>query len=232
MNASTQSRHGRQTAFTLIELLVVIAVIGILAALIFPVIGVIKDKEKIKVAQSELSQVEAAIDAYKARRGTYPPDDPANPVINPLYYELEGTTMTNVSGSVSYTTKDGSSTVTAGDLQTYFGVSGLVNVSRGSGDEAVKADTFLVQLRPNQIGQLTVPASQPLILVSSVGWDNDNAGQQIVPSTVTSAMRLTPIQYNSSHPTNNPTSYDLWIDILIRGKTNRVCNWGTGKQVL
>jgi prepilin-type N-terminal cleavage/methylation domain-containing protein len=229
MKTITHSPQSQREAFTLIELLVVIAVIGILAALIFPVIGVIKDKEKIGVAKSELAQVESALNAYKARFGTYPPDNPASPLINPLYYELEGTTMTNVGGVVSFTTKDGGSTVTAPDLTTAFGVSGLVNVSRGSGDDAVKAETFLINLRPNQIGQLTATASKPLVLVSTVGWDNDNPGQQIISTT---ASRQTPIQYNSSHPANNPTSYDLWIDILIRGKTNRICNWGTGKQIL
>src|SRR5450759_725568 len=88
-----------------IELLVVIAVIGILAALIFPITGALKKKKMITVAQAELAQVETAIDAYKAKYGTYPPDNPANPLINPLYFELEGTTN---NGSGYYQTLDGS----------------------------------------------------------------------------------------------------------------------------
>jgi hypothetical protein len=41
---------------------------------------------------------------------------------------------------------------------------------------------------------------------------------------------LNPWRYNSSNPTNNPGSYDLWIQLVIGGKSNLICNWS--KQVL
>jgi hypothetical protein len=115
-----------------------------------------------------------------------------------------------------------------------FGVSGFVNVSKGSGDEGVKAESFLVQLRPNQIGQLDQLSGTPppRILICSVGWDNEDSAQQIVPSTRTSSVRLDPFQYNSSHPINNPSSYDLWVDVLLKGRTNRISNWSAKPQVL
>jgi hypothetical protein len=31
--------------------------------------------------------------------------------------------------------------------------------------------------------------------------------------------------YNPSSPTNNPNSYDLWVDVLTNDGTNRVSNW-------
>jgi len=37
--------------------------------------------------------------------------------------------------------------------------------------------------------------------------------------------KINPYRYNSSSPTNNPRSYDLWIDVLIGGKFNRISNW-------
>ncbi|HOW79554.1 MAG TPA: hypothetical protein PK406_08895, partial [Verrucomicrobiota bacterium] len=37
--------------------------------------------------------------------------------------------------------------------------------------------------------------------------------------------KLNPWRYNSSNPTNNPNSFDLWMDIAVGGKTNRICNW-------
>lgn len=234
MNNSTHHPRLRRKAFTLIELLVVIAVIGVLASLIFPITGVLKKKRMITVAQAELAQVETAIDAYKARYGTYPPDNPNSVVVNPLYFELMGTTN---AGS-AFVAKDGSSQVQSTDLGTTFGVSGFVNVTRGgNADEAVKADTFLSQLRPNQIGQLggvgpTPPPPRPCILVCSVGWDNDNTAQQIVPFILAQVTKLTPFQYSSSHPINNPNSYDLWVDLLIKGKTNRISNWSKQAQVL
>jgi hypothetical protein len=32
--------------------------------------------------------------------------------------------------------------------------------------------------------------------------------------------------------TNNPSSYDLWIDLSISGKTNRISNWTRQPQIL
>jgi len=32
-------------------------------------------------------------------------------------------------------------------------------------------------------------------------------------------------RYSSTSPVNNTGSFDLWVDVLIGGKTNRICNW-------
>jgi hypothetical protein len=53
-----------------------------------------------------------------------------------------------------------------------------------------------------------------------VTWPSDRGA-------VISGTTLNPWRYNSSHPTNNTGGYDLWVDLVIRGKTNRVCNWST-----
>jgi hypothetical protein len=37
--------------------------------------------------------------------------------------------------------------------------------------------------------------------------------------------KINPWNYNSSSPTNNPREFDLWIDIPIGGKINRISNW-------
>ena len=91
------STFGPRPAFTLIELLVVIAIMGVLAALIFPVLGEVKKRQYINHAQAEMAQLETAIERYKAAYGFYPPGNqlnPANPLVNQLYYELTGTTNT------------------------------------------------------------------------------------------------------------------------------------------
>jgi prepilin-type N-terminal cleavage/methylation domain-containing protein len=232
MNNSTDHPRLRRTAFTLIELLVVIAIIGVLAALIFPITGALKKKRMITVAQAGLSEMEAAIDAYKSKFGTYPPDNPGSSLINPLYYELMGTTN---KGTVFFT-KDGSGQIANADL-VLLGVTGFVNVSKGgNSDDAVKASTFLPQLHANQIGQIKGIGVTPIsILVSSVGWDTDDTARQLVLTTAppnATQTRLTPWQYNFSHPINNPNTYDLWVDLLINGKTNRISNWSKQPQVL
>ena len=42
---------------------------------------------------------------------------------------------------------------------------------------------------------------------------------------------MNPWRYNSSSPTNNPGSYDLWVQLSIGGKTNLICNWSKQVQI-
>src|SRR3989442_11771901 len=88
LRPSTLDPHRHPPAFTLIELLVVIAVIAILATLIFPVTGAVYAARTKARAKAELAEIETAIERYKDKRGHYPPDNPGNPVLNQLYYEL------------------------------------------------------------------------------------------------------------------------------------------------
>jgi prepilin-type N-terminal cleavage/methylation domain-containing protein len=65
----------QRSGFTLVELLVVIAIIGILAALITPALSNVMwaaRQTKIKV---ETDQLASALEAYKAKYGSYPPSN-------------------------------------------------------------------------------------------------------------------------------------------------------------
>src|SRR5882672_2734151 len=114
-------------AFTLIELLVVIAVIAILAALVIPVSGAVRAAGTKRRAMAELTEVETLIESYKEKLGHYPPDNPGNPLLNQLYYELMGTT--NDAGTRSFITLDGSTSLPTNAVRASFGpgVSGFVN---------------------------------------------------------------------------------------------------------
>jgi prepilin-type N-terminal cleavage/methylation domain-containing protein len=215
-------------AFTLIELLVVIAIIGILAALVFPVVGVVNKNKQLTLAKAQLQQIQQAIEGYHTKLGFYPPDSTItnNVVTNQLYFELMGTTNdgTATIAAQNYVTIDGSAQATTAQLNQFFGITGLANSSTRahSDDTGSAASGFLTHLLPNQVGKVdpSSPAtSQILILVCPVGW----------PSTLSPVLQnnptLNPWRYTSSHPTNNVGSYDLWVDLVIRGKTNRVCNW-------
>lgn len=61
--------------FTLIELLVVIAIIGLLVALLTPVIQSAICSAEEGTAQTEISDMTAALDTYKGQLGIYPKDD-------------------------------------------------------------------------------------------------------------------------------------------------------------
>ncbi|MDX2064658.1 MAG: type II secretion system protein [Fimbriimonadaceae bacterium] len=63
----------RRQAFTLIELLVVIAIIGILAGITFPVFARAKDGAYRSSDITNMNQLRAAIQLYKADQGAYPP---------------------------------------------------------------------------------------------------------------------------------------------------------------
>jgi len=208
-------------AFTLIELLVVIAVIAILASLVFPVTAAVNRVKIRSKARVELAQLQMAIDNYRAKLGHFPPDNPGRPSTNQLYFELLGTTNIGAAGAPVYRTLDGSATISSTLLNSDFGagVSGFVNCTpAGGGDEGRFATPFLNGLKPGQIAALPTDPNVKFIVCS-------------VPSPNTASLgylgagTLTPFYYNSTNPTNNPSTYDLWVDVMIAGKTNRICNW-------
>ena len=220
----------RRAAFTLIELIIVIAIIGILASLIFPIAGVVNRKKQISTAQTQLKALETAIDGYKTKLGYYPPDNTNNPAINPLYFELMGTTNNGAGAAKppnTWVTIDGSAQIDSvtppNTISQVFGVTGFANTSTRahSDDEGAAASSFLKNLTANEIGTIDPKFPNIKILVCSVPWPADRS------ALVSNNPPMNPFQYNSSHPTNNTGSYDLWVDLIIGGKTNRVCNWST-----
>ena len=58
--------------FTLIELLTVIAIIGILAAILIPTVGAVRQNAKIAASKSVLSQYVNAIQAFRGEYGRFP----------------------------------------------------------------------------------------------------------------------------------------------------------------
>ena len=224
----------RRQAFTLIELIVVIAIIGLLAAMIIPVVGVVNRQKQIKTAQTQLQAMQLAIDSYKTKLGFYPPDNTNSPAINQLYFELMGTTN-NGAGAANppniWGTMDGSAQIGTTPLPSnpynisqVFSVVGFANSStRAHSDDAGSAaTTFINNLTPNQIGLYDPAVPDVKLLVCSVAWPLEKT-----PPPVSKNAPLNPWRYVSTHPTNNSGSYDLWVDLVIAGKTNRVCNWST-----
>lgn len=71
-------RHCNAHGFTLMELLVVMAIIGVLAAILFPVLGVARQKAMVSKVQQELKGLELAIQDYQMDHGSFPaPTDPS-----------------------------------------------------------------------------------------------------------------------------------------------------------
>ncbi|MCX6926750.1 MAG: prepilin-type N-terminal cleavage/methylation domain-containing protein [Verrucomicrobia bacterium] len=208
-------------AFSLIELLVVIGVIVVLAAMTFPIMGAVKRAQAIHRARAELSHIETAIEAYKTKLGFYPPDNPPNWTRNQLYFELLGTTPITVGGQPAYQTLDSRTSIRNVDFTAAFGsppkVTGFMNFSKaGAGDDAPVAVNFLTGLKAAQFLAVSSPFKCTVLGVSMDGWP--------VCTGLTSG-EIVPYGYNSSDPKHNLKSFDLWVDIIAGGKTNRISNW-------
>ncbi len=207
----------RRRAFTLVEMLVVMAVIATLAAILFPAFSAFKINAAKKKARAEMVKVVMAIESYKAQLGHYPPDHVVaggvNPLINSLYFELSGTTNTGV----NFNTLDGAASIPIGSVTTTFGQAGFVNCSKGGGDDnAQPAHVFLRSLPPAQYFDYT---NNVRLLTCSIKWPEANG------AAITGVPSVNPWRYVSTGPTNNPGQYDLWVDIVVGGKTNRISNW-------
>lgn len=64
--------YRKQTGFTLIELLVVIAIIGVLAGILLPALGRVKQTARITQAKTEITGLVGAISQYYTDTGRYP----------------------------------------------------------------------------------------------------------------------------------------------------------------
>jgi prepilin-type N-terminal cleavage/methylation domain-containing protein len=215
--------HHRPRAFTLIELLVVISVIGVLAALTFPAVRGVKLMVMRARARAELVQLETAIERFNHKLGYYPPDNPGNWAVPPLYYELLGTT----NDGVYFRTLDGSTQIKVTDLSsgtTPFGpnITGFVNCSRpGKGDDLPGAMAFAKGFKLGQFMSITNTGAPTPVFVLGAALE----GPPSLGAASSSSVKFSPWRYNSSSPRYNTKSYDLWIDVMAGDKTNRICNW-------
>jgi prepilin-type N-terminal cleavage/methylation domain-containing protein len=212
----------RRRGFTLIELLVVMAIMALLAAMLFTSVRNARAARLKNRAKVELKQIETLIELYKSKLGHYPPSSSsAPPTVTPLYYELSGTRL--VTGT--YTTLNGNSQLRATDVNVAFGVTGFVNSidSAGSQDGQQPQDFAKGSL---QLGQfLQVPITNGALGASTHAIVLGSAleGTGMLPGV--SGGSINPFGYNSLNPTNNPRSYDLWLDVTVNGMTYRFCNW-------
>ena len=210
------------SAFTLLELLVVIAIIVVIAALLLPVGSIVKQRAIIHAAQAQMAQLETAIDRYKAAYGFYPPGNAnTGPFTNQLYYELSGHDQ-HCPPSVMPFIKPWT---TAPKLiptmpAAAFGVSGFINCTKPGSDEVfMRAQDFLPDLRPNQIGTV------------SYQWRRSGEQSSLPPSAGrTRAIKplgqpdINPWRYNSARHQQSQLVRFV-VQLVISGQTNLICNW-------
>lgn len=204
-----RERHGQ--AFTLVEVLVVIAIIAVLAGLILGMTRYASDQRKISRVQAELAGWTTLIAAYHDKMGFYPPSNTNNPALNPLFYELAGTT--NVDAD-TYQVVNWPETIDAALIQKVFGLGRFINSSADPSELRYSAKS----IQPNQLVSVkqddwAEAVQMPLVAVRGPGPFGE-------ADTVTNTWR-----YNSFNPTNNPNTYDLWAEVLIGDEVRIIGNW-------
>jgi prepilin-type N-terminal cleavage/methylation domain-containing protein len=195
------------TAFTLVEILIVISIIAILAALVVGLAGGAAEKKNRARVETELHQIETAIEHYKEKLGYYPPDNTNNVgmQLQPLFYELTGTRLDPANNDYITVTGERISTNVLVDA---FARGGFANMSAPGAD--ISAKNFFTTIKPGQ--HKKIPTAKGLVEVLTVPVE-------LVPGQVNTW------RYVSTNPTNNPGSFDLWAEIRIRGKNVLIPNW-------
>ena len=74
MTLHTSPTVGRRAGFTLVEIMVVMVIIGLLAAILVPVLGSVLRRTNEAAVKVEIGSLESALADFKARFGTDPPD--------------------------------------------------------------------------------------------------------------------------------------------------------------
>ena len=201
-------RSNRARGFTIIELLVVIAIIIVVAGLVVGLGGVATSSQRMKRAEAERAKLITLIDAYKSKFGFYPParTNPAFSATNTLLYELAGAKRvpSGPSANPSFETKFITSSYT--DLGA-LGISGIYGIFNAP-DDPTEVKHFLKNLKPDQYASLAPGTLSLVVPVEGPGG------------------KPNPWNYQTgANATNNPASYDLWVDIIAGGKTVRIANW-------
>ena len=208
--------------FTLVELLVVITIIALLAGLIVGGAGIASVKQNRARAEAERDALILAIQSYHNDKGYYPPDNTNNPALSPLFYELTGTVLTNG----NFLSTGSQEFFKPTDVQTVFKIGGFNN---SSADPTQPARNFLPSTAKTGRTALFYISgnSGPTFTLFGLGVKGPS---DALTNDIT-GRRVNPWHYVSTNPTNS-ADYDLWIDVVWSGKTNRISNWSKEPKVL
>jgi general secretion pathway protein G len=80
-SALTSPRRRQQQGFTLVEMLLVLVILATLAAIVIPKFAGRSQQAKVTAAQSQISSLELALDAFEVDNGYYPKSGALNDLI-------------------------------------------------------------------------------------------------------------------------------------------------------
>ena len=157
-----------------------------------------------------------AIEDYKSKYGFYPKDHVVsrNPLVvdavtNPLLYELAGVLYNPTNSTFALGHLEPAD---AGFVKAYFNCDGFTNSS--TTDAGLNHFLSVEGLPFRQLHD------DPDVFVASFSWDPTNVDEAVFYEVEIGSWR-----YVSTSPTNNPKSYDLWIEVRTRNRILTVGNW-------
>jgi type II secretory pathway pseudopilin PulG len=193
----------------------VIAIIGIISGIVLGVMPGVMQKKTIARVQTELTQLQAAIEYYKEKHGFYPPDSSNLVTRPPLFYELVGTRVEpRGPGGVNaiYHPLNNEGQISSADIPSAFpGVKGFFN----SSEDASEVKNFYPTIRSSQYARDPDNTNAIVLVVPAKGPDGDfNPWRYVVAKPS-----------GGANPINNPDSFDLWAEVVYGGRTNVIGNW-------
>ena len=225
-------KSGGRRGFTLVELLVVIVIIGILASLVVGLSGTAGRKMRESRTRAELTAIGTAIESYKAKFGHYPPDNPKDPALNSLYYELTGCLYSPA--RKTFRDPKVGTVMKVQAIKEHFGVEGFINTARTERElkkfyeptsKTVRhiseehgdsdAGEGHVKHHSDEVHVLCVPVPWPL------GRDDHP-----VRHHGKVAKGINPWRYVAGQSVvHNIGKYDLWAEIVVGDEVLVISNW-------
>lgn len=143
MKTNLSSFRSFRRGFTLVELLVVIAIIGILAAMLLPVLASVKKHALVVKARTEISALANAIESYDQDYSRFPVDQAAAAGTGDFTCGLINPPQPNVTwpiqGTVTYSTENNSNVVAIlMDMQTFPNGTQTLNFNHVKNPKQVK----------------------------------------------------------------------------------------------
>jgi prepilin-type N-terminal cleavage/methylation domain-containing protein len=237
MNVSRQpspAGAARNRAFTMIEMLVVFAIISIVVSLVLAGSGYAIVLARQKRVETERDRFVAAIEAYKAKLGQYPPDNPANPAQSPLFYELTGMVIAQFDTGTPPAPSIYSNQATGdrfripnNDLTMVYGA-GIQGFANFATDSTAVNNFLSSEAMSGYTGKIVTGGVTNTFLgvqVSGPLQTNTIDGKQMCPWSY--------VAKSPTHsPTNNADTYDLWVDVKLGKTIYRISNWSKEPQPL
>lgn len=212
-------------AFTLIELLTVIAIIGILAAIIIPVVGKVRDSARVAGTRSNARQIALAINSFASEnRGFFPqwdagPDAPAGtrwwPHRVAAYTGLPPAAALDLFiAPADQITRRNNPSVTSSVNTSFAGHQRVLTDQRVSGNPPPRLETIR---RPSEI--ILVVTGQPIFQFNTATGQSNGAQVTFAESTTTAVYdnRVERLEDPLAPTPTSPSAIGYWVGSSSRG---------------